>query len=480
MDVRLLLGRKISHVSLRVSISISRVGRAGSAANDILSFLAVARERSFTKAAAKLGVSQSALSHTIRGLEKRLGIRLLARTTRRVARGMGGAIASFSPVPIGLLTPLVLKLAARNLLYDKLRFAATVIGIVFSIVLVTVQLGLFVSFERMVTVMIDHAPADLWIVPLGTKCFEDPSLLDEANRYRALSIEGVSQVDPILISFAQWRMPDGGASPVLVIGSDLRVGGLLPWNLVEGGLDALSVPDSVAVDRTYLNRLGVKGLGDAAEMRDRRAEIRAVTKGIRSFTTMPYVFTPLERARAYTGTPGTKVTYLLVHLKPHADVERVRSQLQPVLAKAEVLTAAEFSSRSRSFWLFGTGAGAALFAGALLAMVVGSVVVAQTLYASTKEHLYEFATLRAIGSSGTYLHTVIVAQALLSAVAGFAIAFLIGLFVVRVTSDSALPVLMTPALTIILFLLTIVMCVISALSSILKVTRMDPAMVFSR
>jgi putative ABC transport system permease protein len=77
-------------------------------------------------------------------------------------------------------------------------------------------------------------------------------------------------------------------------------------------------------------------------------------------------------------------------------------------------------------------------------MVVGSVVVAQTLYASTKEHLYEFATLRAIGSSGTYLHTVIIAQALLSAVAGFAIAFLIGLFVVRVTSDSALPVLMTP------------------------------------
>src|SRR6478735_6665124 len=125
--------------------------------NDLLAFLAVARERSFTKAAAKLGVSQSALSHTIRGLEKRLGIRLLARTTRRVARGMGGAIASFSPVPIGLLTPLVLKLAARNLLYDKLGFAATVIGIVFSIVLVTVQLGLFVSFERTVAIMIDHA-----------------------------------------------------------------------------------------------------------------------------------------------------------------------------------------------------------------------------------------------------------------------------------------------------------------------------------
>jgi DNA-binding transcriptional LysR family regulator len=53
--------------------------------NDLLAFLAVAKERSFTKAAAKLGVSQSALSHTIRGLEARLGVRLLSRTTRSVS-----------------------------------------------------------------------------------------------------------------------------------------------------------------------------------------------------------------------------------------------------------------------------------------------------------------------------------------------------------------------------------------------------------
>jgi DNA-binding transcriptional LysR family regulator len=53
--------------------------------NDLIAFLAVARERSFTKAAAQLGVSQSALSHTIRGLEERLGLRLLTRTTRSVS-----------------------------------------------------------------------------------------------------------------------------------------------------------------------------------------------------------------------------------------------------------------------------------------------------------------------------------------------------------------------------------------------------------
>ena len=58
--------------------------------NDLLAFLAVARERSFTRAAAQLGVSQSALSHTIRALEARLGLRLLTRTTRHVAATEAG------------------------------------------------------------------------------------------------------------------------------------------------------------------------------------------------------------------------------------------------------------------------------------------------------------------------------------------------------------------------------------------------------
>lgn len=59
--------------------------------DDLMAFLAVARERSFTRAAARLGVSQSALSHTIRALETRLGLRLLTRTTRSVSPTEAGA-----------------------------------------------------------------------------------------------------------------------------------------------------------------------------------------------------------------------------------------------------------------------------------------------------------------------------------------------------------------------------------------------------
>src|SRR5689334_17915679 len=76
--------------------------------NDIVAFLAVARERSFTRAAAQLGVSQSALSQTLRGLEARLGLRLLTRTTRSVApteageRLLGAVGPAFDQIDAGL------------------------------------------------------------------------------------------------------------------------------------------------------------------------------------------------------------------------------------------------------------------------------------------------------------------------------------------------------------------------------------------
>ncbi len=376
--------------------------------------------------------------------------------------------------------PLVFTLAFRNLFHDRLRFIATVIGIVFSIVLVTVQMGLYFGFGRMVTTMIDHASADLWVMPRGTKCFEDPSLLNTRERYRALAINGVADAIPLVIGFADWRMPGGAMTPVFVVGSDLRAGGLQPWNLVDGQVEALSSPKAIAVDRSYFDRLGISGLGATAEIRQQPVRVAAVTDGIRSFTTTPFVFMDVDRARTHTGVPSGKATYLLVRLSDDANLEQVRRQLASDITDVEVLTPAEFRERSRTFWLFSTGAGAALFAGALLGVIVGTVVVAQTLYASTKEHLNEFATLRAMGSSRRYIYNVIVWQALLSAVIGFAFAALISGRVVRLTAATALPIVVTPALVGGLFLLTIIMCIGSSIAAIVQVTRIDPAMVFTR
>jgi putative ABC transport system permease protein len=376
--------------------------------------------------------------------------------------------------------PLIFTLASRNLFHDRLRLVATVIGIVFSIVLVTVQMGLYLGFGRMVTTMIDHASADLWIMPHGTKYFEDQSLLDERNRLRALSVNGVRDVIPVVIGYAEWRLPRGGTTPVFIIGSDLRAAGLLPWDLIEGSIDALSIPHAVAVDQSYFERLGITGLDATSEIREQKAQVKAVTKGIRPFTTTPYVFAALDRARAYIGIAANKATYFLVRVSPGTDIEGVRSGLLTNISDVEVLTPTEFRNRSRSFWLFDTGAGAALLAGALLGMIVGTVIVAQTLYSSTMDHLNEFATLRAIGSSGMYIHKVIICQALLSAVIGFCLAAGIGAGIVKATAETALPIIMTPTLTLSLFLLTVGMCVASAIAAIVQVMRIDPAMVFTR
>jgi putative ABC transport system permease protein len=375
---------------------------------------------------------------------------------------------------------LTLTLASRNLFHDLLRFVATMVGIVFSVVLVMVQMGLFLGFGHMVTTMIDHAATDLWIVPKNVKCFEDPSLLDLKLRNRVATIEGVATVAPLVIGFSDWRQDSGEMTPVFIVGTDLRDRTLEPWNITDGGVQALSQGYSVAVDRSYFDRLGVTGIGSAAEIRGKKVKVVALTDGIRSFTTTPYVFVDSKNARALTGTPADRANDLLVRLNPNADRDKVVQAIRGQVGEAEVLTTAEFRSRSRSFWLFGTGAGAALFAGALLGVIVGTVIVAQTLYSSTKDHINEFATLRAMGSSNRYIYNVIIYQALINAVIGFAIAYGIGALVVEATAKSALPIVITSWLVAALAALTLVMCVTSALGAIFRVVRIDPATVFMR
>src|SRR5579862_9824955 len=375
---------------------------------------------------------------------------------------------------------LVLTLASRNLIQDRLRFIASLTGIVFSVVLVMVQLGLYFGFSRMLTIVIDHASTDLWVVSSGTQYFEDLSLLNSGMRDSLMAIDGVAEVTPVVAGFSAWGLPDGAMTPVFIVGCDFTAAGLAPWNVAEGTVDTLRAPGVVAIDRTYLGRLGVSGIGATALLRMLPVKVGAITDGIRSFSTTPYVFTSIDVARSYVGLPEGFTTHFLVRLRPQSDIGQTRQRILANLSGIKVLTPDEFRNESRSFWLFGTGAGAALFGGALLGAIVGTVIVAQTLYSSTKDHLNEFATLRAIGSSSMYIHKVIISQALLSAVIGFSLAASIGLVIVMMTAKTALPIVMTLELTLGLFLLTVVMCVASALAAIVQVMRIDPVMVLKQ
>lgn len=372
------------------------------------------------------------------------------------------------------------KLAFRNLFHDPLSLAVTLTGIVFSVVLVAVQCGLYLGSERTIAAVVDQVKADLWIAPIGTKSFDDPSFLNGREKFAVLSAPGVAEAEDLLVGFANWRKPRGGTTAVLIVGSDWQRGGLAPWNIKQGSLAALSAPATVAVDDTYFTDLGISGLGDAAEINGNRVTVGAVTHGIRSFTTLPYVFTSLGRAQTFLDAAAQQASYTLVKVAPGQSIDEVRKHIAARLPDTEVIAHKEFRQRSLDYWLFQTGAGAALIAGALLGLIVGIVIVAQTLYASTKDHLNEFATLRALGASAGYIHQVILMQAMISAVVGYLLGMILSLIVVWAAEGSTMTVVMTPGLAGALFLVTVGMCAIAAMSAILKVTRIDPAGVFSR
>jgi putative ABC transport system permease protein len=372
------------------------------------------------------------------------------------------------------------KLAYRNLFHDRLSLVVTLVGIVFSLILVAVQCGLYLGSEQKIATVIDKTPADLWVVPFGTKSFDDPSLLTGREKYNILSTPGVQSVEEMVVSFASWRKPQGGKKAFILVGLDTARSGVEPWNIVEGSVKELAAPNAVAVDKSYLKDLGIDGLGATAEINQQRVLVTALTGGIRSFTTLPYVFTSIENARRFVGATPDQATYQLVKLAPGADIETVRAAIAKRLPDNEILTHAEFRDRSLNYWMFNTAAGAALIAGAALGVIVGVVIVAQTLYSSTKDHLNEFATLRALGASASYIHAVILIQAVLSAVIGYIVGFTLTMLLINATKNSTLNIVMTPKLAFALFLLTLGMCIFAAISAIFKVTRIDPAGVFSR
>jgi putative ABC transport system permease protein len=375
---------------------------------------------------------------------------------------------------------MTLTLAFRNLFHDRVRLAVTLVGILFSIVLVAVQLGLYLGARTMIVSTIDRSDSDLWIMAYGTKNFEEAQPISTRERFTALATPGVLTATPLVVSFTDWRKPSGGTTLVVVVGSDYEDGALTPWNVVAGDVSGLGARDAVMVDKTYLQELGLNGVGDTAQIGASRVRVTGLTEGIRSFTVTPFVFTTLNRARSLLNMPADNLTYVLVKLQPDADPNTVRDALRAKLPDSEVLTKAEFRTRSLNHWLFATGAGVALIGGAVLGLVVGTVIVAQTLYSSTKDHLNEFATLRALGSSSGYIHRVILAQAGLSAVLGYALGMTIALTIVVLSHNTALPIVMSPGLAILLLALTFGMCAISAVSAIGKVMRIDPAMVFNR
>ena len=106
------------------------------------------------------------------------------------------------------------------------------------------------------------------------------------------------------------------------------------------------------------------------------------------------------------------------------------------------------------------------------------MIVAQTIYSATVDHLREYGTLKAIGASNAYLYWVIVKQAVLSAVGGYVFGIGLSAAASHFSRYGKAQIVLPGTLAAALFGLTLLMCVSAAVISVNKVTRLDPAIVF--
>jgi len=369
-------------------------------------------------------------------------------------------------------------LARRNLFHDKVRLTVTLTGIVFAVVLIVVELGLFVGFTVTTSGLVDHSNADLWVTSKHVPYVELGVPFSERKLYQIRAVPGVGEAQKIVSRWSQWKRADGREESVQIVGINPDSVMEQPWNLVQGNVQDLKQPDAVIMDDMYKDKLAVHHLGEVFEINGRRARVVGFTHGIRSFTTSPYVFTTFKRAQEYVKLPEDQTIFVLVKLVPGANVEQVRRDILGSVQNVEVFTSHEFSRMTQIYWMFTTGAGVAVLLAALLGLVVGFVVVAQTIYATTMDHLREYGTLKAMGAPNSYVYKVIIKQAAMSAVMGYVLGMIVSAFVVRASQSGGAAILLPLPMAIGMFFLTLAMCVGAALVSISKVTSLDPAMVF--
>ena len=190
------------------------------------------------------------------------------------------------------------------------------------------------------------------------------------------------------------------------------------------------------------------------------------------------MFTDLRSARSYLrGLGDDAVTYVLVKVEPGVSAELVKQRINAI-PHLSAYTTNEMSKRTRTYWSTRTGVGAGFFTTAVLGIIVGFVVVGQILYSGTLQYIREYGTLKAMGAKNSMVVRIILAQAMISAGLGFVVGGVLAVGMRSAMAHANLSVALFPGLYGATLIITILMCSMASLLSIVKVLRLDPASVF--
>jgi putative ABC transport system permease protein len=333
-------------------------------------------------------------------------------------------------------------------------------------------------------------------------------------------VPGVERAEVLIMRGGRWRDPLGRLSTVRIWGFNPDSTMFAGWPVVQGKVTDLNRPYTVFVDRASLGSLDVSKVGDTARIGNLPTTIVGLTSDTKSNASSAFVYASLETANAYGSaelnsaiackrrpdgsldcnnqyanvTPdgtlkdpplpkrlnfGDPISYILIRAKPGEDLSALRQRLQVSIPDSKVFTSAELAKLTRNYWEDRTSVGFILGLGATVGFIVGMVIVGQILYASVADHIREFGTLKAMGASNWVIYSVIIEQSLWMAVLGYipSMALCLGLSQWTLAAKGVL-ILIEPMTGVSVFVLTVGMCVVSALFAIQKVTRVDPAIVF--
>jgi putative ABC transport system permease protein len=372
------------------------------------------------------------------------------------------------------------RLAIKAMVADRGKLITSLLGITFSVVLVNLQGGLLLGLIHKASVLVDYGNADIWVGHRYMTNVDLSAPIPERWVERIRKLDGVERADRYVIGAAYASLPDGRQEQVFVVGTEpvSLLGN--PTYVREGTREAVRQPDAVVIDVDDTARLGNWRVGDIREVNGARARLVGITQGINGFTTTPYVFTTLERARAKylrgVTQPG-QCSYFLVKAKPGVDVAALCRQIRAQVPELEVSDKATYSRGCMEYWMLRTGIGMSFGLAAFLGLLVGLAVVAQTLYAAVNERVREFGTLKALGADDLCVGRFLLAQAVGNAVLGSLVGLVAAVAIAQVVDSPKAPVMLTWEVASISVALILAVCVVAAWLPYWRIRTIDPASV---
>ncbi len=379
-----------------------------------------------------------------------------------------------------------IPLAWYNLRHDRSRLLVAIAGVTFAVLLMFMNLGFLGALINTTTNFYDQFNGDLFLVSPQSLEISSTKAFPRQRLYQAAGIEGVQRAMPLYDEYTLWKNPETQISRAMFVygfnPNDPVF--LMPELNTPEGRQALKQPNSTFIDRRSRPEFGPQTIGLETEADRRRITIvgqYALGGGFTADGTL--IMSDQNFRRYFAPRPLTQINLGLLLLEPGADAQRVKATLRSRLpADVNLYTKAEIVRQESQFWIQTTSIGFIFGLGVLVSFIVGTVIVYQILYTDIRDHLREYATLKAIGYSGSYLFKVVLHEAVILALMGYVpgLILALGLYALAVQATAGtLPMQMTLFRVVFVLALTMAMCSLSGLISVRKAVTADPATVFA-